>query len=116
MSNINEVNIALLMGKPVWQMTGEEFCALTRFAVNQKDSGQVEDHAYAYGIKELYSILGCSESTINSLKKAGILETAIISQIGRRIIFDVGKARTLANEYQQNRRKTRHQESSGKQD
>ena len=108
-----------LLEKPLWQMTGEEYCQLTHYAlslsagtgtgINQPLSGQK-----ALGVHALAIELGCSDSTVYSLMRTpreedgsaeggGILKSAIISRIGRRIVFDVDIARQLATDYQASR-------------
>ena len=98
-----------LLEKPIWQMTGEEFLQLnelTRSSSNHQQENN-ETKVYAHGINELASMLGCCQSTVYSLKKLGILDKAIVSQIGKRIVFDVNKARELADEYQKSQREAR---------
>jgi hypothetical protein len=46
---------------------------------------------------------------VYTLKKIGVLDSAIVSQIGKRIVFDVNKARILADEYQKSRRAARRE-------
>ena len=95
-----------LLAKPIWQMTGEEFLQLNE--LNNSSAGSSAQSAgsvqYAHGIAELCQMIGCCQSTVYALKKEGVLDGAIVSQIGRRIIFDVDKARVLADEYQRQRR------------
>ena len=64
---------------------------------------------YAHGITELSQKIGCCQSTIYMLKKEGVLDDAIVSQVGRKIIFNVGKARALADEYQRAQRESRRE-------
>ena len=59
---------------------------------------------YAYGIQELSDYIGCCQSTIYDLKKKGVLDEAIVSHVGRKIVFDAEKARVLASEYQSDQR------------
>ena len=98
-----------LLEKPIWQMTGEEFLQLNELTRSSSNSQQEknETKVYAHGINELAYMLGCCQSTVYSLKKLGILDDAIVSQIGKRIIFDVHKARVLADEYQKSQRDSR---------
>lgn len=98
-----------LMKKPVWQMSGEELCILAKYATGAQTipTGMHSGKKIVIGIKELSAYLGCSESTIYSIKKMGILDPAIVSQIGRRIVFDAEKARELADDYQKKHRKQR---------
>lgn len=102
-------NIDELLARPVWQMTGAEYCALTRYAT--APSGNVASSSQqAVGIQALAKELGCSASTLYAIKKYGTLDDAIISRIGRKEVFDVDKARTLANDYQTKLRAERHGE------
>ena len=100
-----------LLGKPLWQMTGEEFLQLNELTRSSSNSQQEnnETKVYAHGINELASKLGCCQSTVYALKKLGILDNAIVSQIGKRIVFDVHKARELADEYQKSQREARRE-------
>ena len=104
--------------KPVWQLSCAEFCDLLKFATaasgneDEKDSGPSTPR-YAHGIHELGGLIGCCDTTVYYLKKTGILDPAIVSQIGRRIIFDVEKARRLAAEYQKCERERRRQQRIG---
>ena len=103
-----------LLEKPLWQMTGEEYCQLTHYALSlspNAGSSQTPAGQKALGIHALAVELGCSDSTVYGLMRApredgsseggGILKGAIVSRIGRRIVFDVDKARELAKQYQQ---------------
>ncbi len=101
--------LSQLLTKPIWQMTGEEFLQLSELKRNEADAtGESAEHVqYAYGITELSQAIGCSQSTVYLLKKEGVLDEAIVSQVGRKIIFDVSKARLLADEYQKEQREFR---------
>ena len=104
-----------LLQKPLWQMTGEEYCQLTHYALSlspNTGSSQAPTVQKALGIHALAVELGCSDSTVYSLMRTprkedgsseggGILRDAIVSRIGRRIVFDVDKARELAKQSQQ---------------
>ena len=108
-------NIEGLLEKPLWQMTGEEYCQLTHYALSlspNAGSSQTPAGQKALGIHALAVELGCSDSTVYGLMRTsreedgsseggGILKAAIVSRIGRRIVFDVDKARELATQYQQ---------------
>ena len=107
-----------LLEKPLWQMTGEEYYELTQFALassRNADSGSIPAGQKALGVHALAVELGCSDSTIYALMRApreedgsaeggGILKPAIVSRIGRRIVFDVDTARRLADGYQSSRK------------
>lgn len=107
----SKTTITSLLAKPIWQMTGEEFLqlnGLNKEGVAQ-DSERKENVQYAYGISELSQKIGCCQSTVYALKKDGVLDEAIVSQIGRRIIFDVDKARALADDHQRKQREIRRE-------
>lgn len=96
--------------KPVWQMTGEEYLELTQYALKSaggNETGAERRGQKAMGVYALAVELGCSDSTVYSLMRTareedgssdggGLLRDAIVSRIGRRIVFDVERARELA--------------------
>ena len=107
------IQIESLLDKPVWQMTGEEYIGLTQYAL--ATAGGVSGNTTtaerrgqkAMGVHALAVELGCSDSTVYSLMRTareeddssdggGLLREAIVSRIGRRIVFDVERARELA--------------------
>lgn len=92
-----------LLKKPLWQMTGEEFLMLHRNAEEEKEENAGQKK-YAYGIQQLSDYIGCCQSTVYELKKKGVLDEAIVSHVGRKIVFDAEKARVLASEYQSDQR------------
>lgn len=107
----SKTTISSLLVKPIWQMTGEEFLQLNELSKGSSPQNfeQKENVQYAHGISELSQMIGCCQSTVYALKKGGVLDDAIVSQIGRRIIFDVVKARILADEYQKKQREIRRE-------
>ena len=100
-----------LLEKPVYMMTGEEYLELTHYALaNSPNAANRPAQAgqKALGVHALAVELGCSESTIYALMRApreedgsnvggGVLREAII-------VFDVDKARKLADYYQSTRK------------
>ena len=115
----SHTNIEGLLGKPLWQMTGEEYCQLTHYALslspNTGSSSPSPPGQKALGVHALAVELGCSDSTVYSLMRTpreedgsadggGILRPAVVSRIGRRIVFDVETARRLADDYQSSRK------------
>ena len=110
--------ITQLLSRPLWQMTGEEYCQLTQYAMSLSPStgtNTAPAGQKALGVHALAVELGCSDSTIYALMRAtreedgsseggGILKPAIVSRIGRRIVFDVDTARRLADGYQSSRK------------
>ncbi len=91
-------DLTSLLSKPIWQMTGEDFLQLHPYAESGLSTTSNAQIKYAYGIHELSRYIGCCESTIYDLKKKGVLEDAIISRVGRKIVFDAEIARILASE------------------
>ena len=99
-----------LMKKPVCMMSGEELFMLTQYAnsMNAPTSAPSSvKRVQVIGMKELAAYLGCCESTIYAIKKAGALDEAIISKIGHRYVFDAEHARQLADNYQKAQREQR---------
>ena len=110
--------ISQLLSRPLWQMTGEEYCQLTQYALSLSPKAGPSSAPMgqkALGVHALAVELGCSDSTIYALMRAtreedgsaeggGILKPAIVSRIGRRIVFDVDTARRLADGYQSARK------------
>ena len=92
-------NLLVLLSKPVWQMTGEEFIMLSRHASGQTEAQPqpVTDTSrkYVYGIPGIARLFGCSLPTANRIKKSGKIDKAI-TQIGRKIIVDAELALELA--------------------
>lgn len=97
-----------LLEKPLWQMTGEEFCSLTQYAYSQcKEISGTNDIVRITGVRELSEYIGCCESTIYMLRRNAVLDDAILSQVGKRIVFDGKKARALAAAFQKEQRAAR---------
>jgi hypothetical protein len=104
-----------LLEKPVYMMTGEEYLELTHYALANSSNAAAQPtqgSKKALGVHALAVELGCSDSTIYVLMRTprvedgsseggGVLRDAIVSRIGRKIVFDVEKARELAKESQQ---------------
>lgn len=105
----SRTNVKDLLGKMLVQLSGEEFCALTRFAVEGATplASPLPVAKQAVGISLLADALGCSVSFLYSLKAKGVLNDAIISHIGKKVVFDVEKARNLAEQYQAEQRASR---------
>lgn len=98
-----KISLEQLFEKPLWQMTGEEFFILSCHAAQIQNNTETSVELCT-GIKALSDKLACCESTIYMMKREGILDEAIKSQIGKKIVFNVEKARELANEFQKRRR------------
>ena len=108
----SNINISSIMGKMIVQLSCEEFCVLTQYAVEgiaAPVAGAVSSAKIhqVVGVTPLSAELGCSASFLYALKAKGVLDGAIISQIGKKAVFDVDKARELANTYQKEMRASR---------
>lgn len=99
-----EIDVATLMDRPIWQMSGREFCALTQFANKGNICNSNHKTELCTGIHALAEQLGCCESTIYMLRREGVLDESVRSQVGKKIVFDVEKARVAADKYQRERR------------
>ena len=96
-----------LLERMLVQMRGADLVALFRaaIAVMKDETGtSTEATKYVYGIQDLAAYIGCCASTIYDLKKRGVLDAAIVSKVGKRIVFNAPLARQLADDYQQQRR------------
>ena len=89
-----------LLGKPVWQMTGEELLFLARHG-NMSTNGETakasskEEKRYVYGLAGIARLFGCSLPTANRIKQSGKINRAI-TQVSRKIIVDAELALELA--------------------
>ena len=85
-----------LLGKPVWQMTGEELLFLAQHGnistsrESTKTSSSKEEKRYVYGLAGIARIFGA-----NRIKQSGKINRAI-TQVGRKIIIDADLALELA--------------------
>ena len=90
-----------LLGKPVWQMTGEELPFLAQHGNmstsedTTKTFSSKEERRYVYGLAGIARLFGCSLPTANRIKQSGKINRAI-TQIGRKIIVDADLALELA--------------------
>ena len=78
-----------LLGKPVWQMTGEELLFLAQhgnMSTNRETTKAYskEEWQYVYGLAGIARLFGCSLPTANRIKQSGKIYRAI-TQVGRKI-------------------------------
>lgn len=86
-----------LKDRPLWQLTCEEFLSLLNSSLGAKfERPQPQT---CTGVRALAENLACSEATIYNLKRDGVLDNAIVSHIGKSIVFDIALAKQLANAY-----------------
>lgn len=83
------MNLETIKEKPLFQMTGAEFLFLQKnIQVETKNKTlDTTPKKYIYGIRGIATLLDCSISSANRLKKSGKIDEAII-QDGRKIIVD----------------------------
>ena len=93
------IDINLLLKKPVAMMTGEELFFLLSKGIESKSTNMAQSTSKGnyYGIEGIARIFGCSVPTANRIKKSGVINKAI-TQIGRKIVIDADLALALAKE------------------
>ncbi len=101
----NIADIEDLLTKPLWQMSGKEYVFLHSYACTFHTDTRAPQLTKIKGTKALAEHLDCSESMVYSLRRKGVLDDAIISRVGKRIVFDGDKAQELAQAYIQESRK-----------
>lgn len=90
-----------LLGKPLWQLTGEQYQTLTKgVMISIVDSlrDQEPSRHLVYGIDGLAKFLGTSRSTAQRIKRSGIIDDAI-AQNGRTIVIDGDMALQLLKDH-----------------
>lgn len=92
-----------LLAKPLWQMTGEEFCFLFRYAFELCDVKSERSGLRLYGIAALAEYLGCSEAQVYKMKKEGVLDSSIAAHVGKTYVFMAEEAQRRANEHQKSK-------------
>ncbi len=108
---MKKIDVFSLLEKPIWQLSGEEFIALSAFAVrmaDDDDSSTVKNVTRITGVRALAQYIECSESMVYHLRREGVLDTAILSHVGKKIVFDGDRARELAEAYQSRQRAERN--------
>ena len=114
-----ENSVKQLLSIPVWQMTGEQQFRLIQLALGNgapiatSNSTIEPDLVFApkrtriAGVHALAQYMECCDSLVYKLRREGVLDEAIISRIGKKIVFDGEVARRCANEYQEHQRAQR---------
>lgn len=99
----------MLLDKPLWQMTGSEYVALHAYACSVNSAGREASHVTRVkGVQAVAEYCACSPSQIAKLLREGVLDSAIVSRIGKSIVFDANKARNSANVYQEQKRSSKN--------
>lgn len=100
-----DIDIHLLLSRRLIDMQGSDFVALARFAGASSDGAHATmTPRQAIGISALADALSCSSSQVANMRRDGALDGAIISHVGRNIVFDVEKARAAANEWKKEKK------------
>lgn len=95
------------MTKPLWQLTGEEYVQLHAYACSLSDIAETVPETRVTGVRALAEYLSCCESTVYMLMREGVLDSAVVSRIGKSTVFDAELARELAQAYMQEHRRTK---------
>ena len=102
--------ISELLGRPLWQLSGEEYVALHSYACSlnsEKGNAGTLQVVRIKGVHAVAEYCSCSASQIAKLLREGVLDAAILSRVGKSIVFDGDEARRRANEYQMQQRASR---------
>lgn len=107
-------NINDLLARPLWQLSGREYCALMRYVLSPEStpSSGTESPRQAIGMQHLAKALGCSASLLYGIRREVDFGPGVISHIGRREVFDVEAIRVLADGYMTRMRKDRRREEA----
>lgn len=97
------INLIELKQKPLFQLTTDEFLTILKSEYPKATTEIPISKKYAYGIKGLSDIFGCSIPTASRIKASGKIDRAI-KQIGRKIIVDAELALELAGKKEGGRR------------
>lgn len=97
--NEHTFNIGDVQDKPVYTLTCREFCALVQYANEKQNTNLTLPPAKAIGIPQLADALACSPAQISIMRREGVLDSSVISRVGRKIVFNVEKARDAANSW-----------------
>lgn len=85
-------------------MTGEEYVHLHAYACTRNNDVEAAPVTRVTGVRALAEHLSCCESTVYKLRREGVLDAAVLSRVGKNIVFDAEMARRLADEYMNKQR------------
>lgn len=91
--------ITEILGLPLWQLTGEEYVRLHAYACSKNNNIVAAPVTKVTGVQALAKYLSCCESTVYMLRRERVLDEAVISRVGKSIVFDAEKAQRLADDY-----------------
>lgn len=109
MKTDEEIRIEELLGRPLWQLTCQEYVALMRHLLSECGSTGNESAPprQAIGMTALAKALGCSTSLLYGIRHNVNFEEAVISRIGRKEVYDIETARKIANDFMKREREAR---------
>lgn len=115
MKTTEDFNIEDLLGRPLWQLSCQEYLALMRYLLTQFGSVSSESTSprQAIGMTALSKALGCSTSLLYGIRHNTDFDEAVISRIGRKEVYDVETARKIANDYMKRAREERQRGACG---
>lgn len=102
--NTSDISIEPLLTRRLIDLEGRDFLLLAQYAIASVDGPSAPAlPVQAIGISALAQALSCSVSQISTMRRDGVLEKCVISNVGRHIVFDVDKARAAANAWKSKR-------------
>lgn len=105
----NNINISELLGRPLWQLTCQEYVALMRHLLSE--SGNAGNGStpprQAIGMTALAKALGCSTSLLYGIRHNVDFGAGVVSKIGRKEVYDIETIRSIANDYMKREREAR---------
>ncbi len=106
------LEISLLLDKPMWQLNGHEFVALLENTMNKlgKQFNDGSRKRYVFGLDGLKDLLGVSKSSAERIKQSGAIDKAIY-QNNRTIIIDADLALELFAEKMKAEKKGKQKET-----
>jgi hypothetical protein len=109
MKTDEDFKIEDLLGRPLWQLSCQEYLTLMRYLLTAYGSISSESAPprQAIGMKALADALGCSTSLLYGIRHNTDFEEAVISRIGKKEVYDVETARKIANDYMKRAREER---------
>ena len=104
-----------LLGRPLWQLSCQEYLALMRYLLSKFGSFSSDSThpRQAIGMTALAKALGCSTSLLYGIRHNVDFGDAVISRIGRKEVYDIETARKIANDYMKRAREERQRGTDG---
>lgn len=90
---------SLEQDKPLLTVTVGEFSSIIRELLKERVTPSDKT---VCGLSELAGVLGYGRSKVSELKRLGVLDDAVVSEVGRQTVFDVEKVRALVTIHKKN--------------